>query len=151
MFFPHFTACIIYNRQSFKCGTSQEPRNRWAGAGHRTMESLRLEGLQDPQTPTHPTMPTAHVPQCHIPTALEHLQGWCPQPPPRAAVPLHHHSLKMKSFLISSLKPPWSIWFFSRCRTERQDLDREEMWRSSPFLPLNVEMLNQTPSSGPLV
>ena len=23
-----------------------------------------------------PTMPTDHVPQCHISMALEHLQGW---------------------------------------------------------------------------
>ena len=27
-------------------------------------------------TPIHSTMPTAHIPQCHIPTALEHLQEW---------------------------------------------------------------------------
>ena len=29
-------------------------------------------------TPAHPTVPTVHVPQCHIPTALEHLHGWWP-------------------------------------------------------------------------
>lgn len=41
-------------------------------------ESLRPEKLsQTPKSnPTHPTVPTAHVPQCYIPTALGHLQGW---------------------------------------------------------------------------
>ena len=29
-----------------------------------------------PRSPTHPTMPTDHVPKCHISTVLEHLQGW---------------------------------------------------------------------------
>ena len=29
-----------------------------------------------PPTPTHPTMPTDHVSQCHILWVLEHLQGW---------------------------------------------------------------------------
>ena len=27
------------------------------------------------QLSSHPTMPINHVPQCHIPTVLEHLQG----------------------------------------------------------------------------
>ena len=31
--------------------------------------------VKDPQ-PHPPPMPTAHVPQCHIPTALGHPQGW---------------------------------------------------------------------------
>ena len=34
------------------------------------------EDLSDPSVQPHPTVPTAHIPQCHIPTALEHLQGW---------------------------------------------------------------------------
>jgi len=36
------------------------------------MESLRLEM---PSNPTHPTVPTDHVPQCHIFMVLKHLQG----------------------------------------------------------------------------
>ena len=43
-------------------------------------------------TPAHPTVPTAHLPQCHI-------SHWTPPgtvtpPPPWAAVPLHHHTFR---------------------------------------------------------
>ena len=45
----------------------------------RITESLRLEKIskiiQSNHQPT-PTMPTAHVLQCHIDTVLGHLQGW---------------------------------------------------------------------------
>ena len=34
------------------------------------------EGFQDPQPQPTPTVPTAHLHQCHISMALEHLQGW---------------------------------------------------------------------------
>ena len=39
-------------------------------------ESLRWEKTSriPKSNPTQPTMPTAHVPQCHIPTALGHPQ-----------------------------------------------------------------------------
>ena len=40
-----------------------------------TIELLRLEKTSKIPQP-NPSVPTAHVPQCHIPTALEHLQGW---------------------------------------------------------------------------
>jgi len=41
------------------------------------IESLRLERpVRSPSpTPAHPTTPTHHIPQCHISTALKHLQG----------------------------------------------------------------------------
>lgn len=44
----------------------------------------------------HPrlTAPTGHGPQCHIPTALRHLQRWGLPPPPCAAVPPQHRSFK---------------------------------------------------------
>jgi len=44
---------------------------------HRDTESLWMERPLRPSspTPTHPTMPTDYVPQCHISTVLEHLQG----------------------------------------------------------------------------
>ena len=45
--------------------------------------------LSDPHAQPHPPS-SAHIPQCHIPTALGHPQGWCP-PPPRAAVPVLEH------------------------------------------------------------
>ena len=42
---------------------------------HGITESLRLEKIaQSNQQPT-PTVPTDHVPQCHIHTVLKHLQG----------------------------------------------------------------------------
>ena len=48
-------------------------------SNHRLVESLRLgktsKITQSNHQPTT-TMPTDHVPQCHISTALEHLQGW---------------------------------------------------------------------------
>ena len=45
-------------------------------------------------TPTHPIMSIDHIPQWHIPMALEHLSPWTWTPPtPWAAVPLHHSSL----------------------------------------------------------
>lgn len=45
---------------------------------HRLMDSLRLEKTSktptsNPNPPHHTTVP--HIPQCHIPTALEHPQG----------------------------------------------------------------------------
>lgn len=44
------------------------------------LESWNREGWKGPPklpspTPTHSTMTTDHVPQCHIFTVLEHLQG----------------------------------------------------------------------------
>ena len=43
-------------------------------------------------------MPTAHVPQCHIHTALEHLQGWWLHHLPGQPVPLPHHSYWEETF-----------------------------------------------------
>ena len=40
-------------------------------------ESLNRSGWKRAlRSPTHPTMPTDHISQCHIPTVLEHVQGW---------------------------------------------------------------------------
>lgn len=47
------------------------------GDGDRAIEALRLEEtsrISKPNT-THPTVPTARAPQCHIPVVLEYLQG----------------------------------------------------------------------------
>jgi len=67
---------------------------REAAEQHRITESLRLEKTSKiPKSNHHPTptMPTDHIPHCHISMVLEHLQTVTP-PPPWAAVPLHHHS-----------------------------------------------------------
>ena len=68
--------------------THREPRELQScrtgcslGAGRgikRIIESLRLEKTSHLTNYSHqptPTVHTAHVPQCHISTALEHLQG----------------------------------------------------------------------------
>lgn len=47
----------------------------------RIIGSLNHEGWKRPQRssiPTCPTMPTDHIPLCHIPMVFEHLQGWWP-------------------------------------------------------------------------
>ena len=43
---------------------------------HRLLQLLRLGKVFD-IIPAHPTMPTDHIPQCHISTVLEYLQRWC--------------------------------------------------------------------------
>jgi len=51
--------------------TSSENQN------HRSTESLRLEKTTKTTESNHQpasTMPTDHIPQCHISTVLEHLQ-----------------------------------------------------------------------------
>ena len=71
-------------------------------------KTLRLEKTSEISTfnPTSPPMPTAHIPQCHIPMALGPPQGWCPPPPGQLC-----HCLTALSenvfFLISNLKLPW--------------------------------------------
>ena len=69
------------------------------GGCHRISESLRLEKTmkitQSNPNPPHPTAPTDHIPQCHIPTVLKYFQGWglprlpghLPVPVPSSAVP----------------------------------------------------------------
>ena len=62
---------------------------------HWITESLTLEKTTkitySNRQPT-PTMPTAHIPQCHIHTALEHFQGWWLHHLPGQPVPLPHCS-----------------------------------------------------------
>jgi len=62
---------------------------------HRSTESLQLEKTtkitQSNHQPT-PTMPTNHIPRCHIHTALEHLQGRWLYHLPGQPVPLPHCS-----------------------------------------------------------
>jgi len=41
-----------------------------------------------PGSPTHPTVSADPTPQCHIPTALEHLQGWDPPTPWAVTIPV---------------------------------------------------------------
>ena len=62
---------------------------------HRIMESLRLEKTTEITQSNHqpiPTMPTNHVPQCHIYTFLEHHQGKWLHHLPGQPVPVPHHS-----------------------------------------------------------
>ena len=53
---------------------------------------------EDPAIPTlssnppHPTVPTDHIPQCHISMALEHLQGWGIHHLPVQPAPAPDHS-----------------------------------------------------------
>ena len=70
---------------------------------HGTAEPRRLEKSSQVPIPAHPTVPTARVPQCRIPTAPGHLQGRR-IPPPWAAVPLHHRSLGAE---LSLMPNPW--------------------------------------------
>ena len=51
-------------------------------------------------------MPTDHVPQCHISTFLEHLQGWWLHHLPGQPVPLHHHSFWEEIFPNSQSETP---------------------------------------------
>ena len=67
---------------------------RWSGkelsglledvSNHRTTESLKLEKTNKiiNSNPNHPTVPSDHLPQCHISMVLEHFHGRWP-----------HHSL----------------------------------------------------------
>ena len=60
---------------------------------YRITELLRLAKITKITQSNHqpiPTMPTAHVPQCHIHTALEHLQGRGLHHLPGQPVPLPH-------------------------------------------------------------
>ena len=66
------------------------------------------EDLQDPQVqPQHnPTIPTDHVPKCHISTVPEHLWGWGLHHLPEQLLCLSTLSEK-KLFLISNLNLPY--------------------------------------------
>ena len=73
-------------------------------------DSENREGWKRPRrspspTPTHPTVPTAHVPQCHISKVLQHLQG---QRLPHLPGQLYHciATLSAKLFLMSNLNFP---------------------------------------------
>ena len=64
--------------------------------------------LRSTPIPTHPTMPTDHVSQCHIYTVLEHLQGWQLHHLPGQSVPVHHHSNTQPSICCSDPQSPLS-------------------------------------------
>jgi len=61
---------------------------------HRTVETLMLEKTFEiaKSNTTHPTMPTDHVPQCHVSTFLEHLEERRLFHLSGQPVPLHHYS-----------------------------------------------------------
>ena len=58
------------------------------------------------QPPAHPHLPTDHVPQCHVHTVLEHLQGWWPHHLPLQPVPLQHCSWR-RNCSTTHLNLPW--------------------------------------------
>lgn len=63
---------------------------------HRITEPFRLEkGSETP--PAHPPVPTAHVPQCHVPAALDRRRMVTP-----SAVPAPKRSLEKKPFPTST-------------------------------------------------
>ena len=80
----------------------------WMRANHcqlltdRITESLRWEKtLRSPSpTPTHPTMPIDHVPQCHISAGLEHIQEWW----------LHHLPGQLWHCITTLLVAPRAAW-----------------------------------------
>ena len=55
-----------------------------------------------------PTVPTDHVPQCHIHMALEHLQGQWLHHLPGQPVPLQHHSFWEEMF--PNIQPDGAHW-----------------------------------------
>ena len=60
-------------------------------------------------------MPTDHIPQCHIPTVLEHLQGqWLPHLPAQPVPSITALSEK-KRFLISNLPPLMQLEAITSC------------------------------------
>ena len=74
-----------------------------AAGNHKITESLRLEkALRSPSpTPVYPTMPSDHIPQCHISTVLEHFLGILCLPT----------LLEKKLFLVSNLDFSWvKLW-----------------------------------------
>jgi len=70
------------------------------------IESLRLEKASEipTSTPAHPTMPTAHIPQCHIPVLPNTSRNGDPSTP-CIAVPLHHCSFGEEIF--PNIQPLW--------------------------------------------
>jgi len=59
--------------------------------------------LRTGQLLTHPPVPTAHVPQCHISTFLNHLLGWGPHHLPGQLCHCNTALLEKKCFLMSNL------------------------------------------------
>lgn len=75
------------------------------------MESQLGKELSDRQTQTQPTVPTDHVPKCHISNTSKdmdtgYLQGWELPHLLEQPVPLHHHSLENELILISNQSFP---------------------------------------------
>ena len=69
--------------------------NDAGGGDHRIVETLRLDKTSKITKSIHlpmPNMPTEHVPQCHISTFLEYLQGWWLHHFPGQPIPVPHHS-----------------------------------------------------------
>ena len=76
------------------------------------MESENQEGWKRPQwspspIPTDPTMPTAHIPHCHIPIVLEQLQGQWPHHLPGQLCHCITALYESKIFLTSNTNLPW--------------------------------------------
>ena len=79
----------------------------WMGQNRGTTQSLLwLEKTSEnpTSTPAHPTMPTAHIPQCHIPVLPNTSRNGDPSTP-CIAVPLHHCSFGEEIF--PNIQPLW--------------------------------------------
>jgi len=93
------------------------------------IESLRLEKTSKVTQSNHqptPTMPTNHVPQCHIRMVPEHLQGQRLRHHPGQSVPMPKHFLFLPLFIEVSLffkRESWPFCFPWRFVTH-QDLPR---------------------------
>ena len=80
----------------------------------RIIESPRLEKtskiIQSNHAPTTNISLLNHVPQCHISTALNHLQAWWGDPTTSLGSPCQRLTalLVKKLFLIPNLKPPYA-------------------------------------------
>ena len=69
--------------------------------------SGRRRTLRPPcPTPTHPTVPISHIPQCHISTVLEHLQGQGFHHLPGQPISMHYHSFGEEFFPTIQPDPP---------------------------------------------
>jgi len=115
----------------------------------RITESWRLE--KTPKITTSnpiPTMPTDHVPQCHISMALEHLQG-CWSHHSLGSRANEYYSFEKKLFLISNLTLSWHNlpgWtYFIRLKSASQRDAAISSWSQPPGFVL---MSLSCPSEG---
>ena len=95
--------CLRYQPQPFECrqnisGLIQGGQVNFSlnllESCHRIFKVGKVHQDHQVQPPIHPTMPTVYIPQCHISTALEHLQERWFHHLRGQPMPLHHHSFR---------------------------------------------------------